>query len=208
MKYLYLLIIVGLSSNVIGQGRYHVDKTNYYASLFSDEVICLKYDMKPITGVVYCDHGDMGKLINGKKNGVWKDWHNSGQISDEGFYRDDKKVGIHRSWCRNGTLGSECGYEDGEQHGIQRAWYCNGQLKLEQPYENGYPIGVHKWWYEDSQKMSETPWGEYGIDGVKRFWHSNGRLKYEGTYKHNKIIRGQCWDRYGNPEKCASHFEE
>ena len=50
--------------------RYDMSKT----SNPTDTLMYLKADMKPLNGVVFCEFGDIGKYVNGKKEGVQKSY--------------------------------------------------------------------------------------------------------------------------------------
>ena len=48
--------------------KYYIDT----AKCPNDTIVFLKHDMKSLNGVVFCDHGDIGNHINGKKMGYTK----------------------------------------------------------------------------------------------------------------------------------------
>ena len=60
---LILLISVILFSCLNGDKRYHKDET----VSTNDTLTYLKSDMKPLNGIVFCEFGENGKYINGKK---------------------------------------------------------------------------------------------------------------------------------------------
>jgi len=81
---LILLISVILFSCSDSEIRYHIDETTSP----TDTLTYLKSDMKPLNGIMYCEFGENGKYINGKKEGIHKDWYESGQISSELEYEN------------------------------------------------------------------------------------------------------------------------
>ena len=62
--FLILLISVILFSCSNGDERYHIDETTSP----TDSLTFLKLDMTPLNGMVYCEFGDNGKFINGRKH--------------------------------------------------------------------------------------------------------------------------------------------
>ena len=108
---LFMFLLVSMSSIVITQNRYHVDKTTF---ALKDTVVFLKYDMKPINGVLYCDYGDIGVFVEGKPDGLVRLWHENGQLEDEVTYKNGKKDGLERIWHENGQLGWEVTFKDDE----------------------------------------------------------------------------------------------
>ena len=84
---LILLISIILFSCSNGNKRYHIDET----TTPSDTITYLKSDMKPLNGIVFCEFGDNGKYINGKKDGIHKEWYDDGQIQSELEYENGKQ---------------------------------------------------------------------------------------------------------------------
>lgn len=109
MRYLFVFLLVSMSSIVISQNRYHVDKTTYAVY---DTVVYLKHDMNPINGVLYCDYGDIGRYVNGKLDGLYRRWHKNGQLQYEENYKNGKRDGLARSWHENGRLQYEWNYKE------------------------------------------------------------------------------------------------
>jgi len=117
---LILLISIILFSCSNGNKRYHIDET----TTPSDTITYLKSDMKPLNGIVFCEFGDNGKYINGKKDGIHKEWYDDGQIQ------------------------SELEYENGKQtfKKYMKLWYDNGQLMYEGKYNGDKRYGKSYWW--------------------------------------------------------------
>jgi len=55
----------------------------------------------------------LGKMKEGKKDGLWTDWYENGQKEKEGTYKDGKPDGLWTMWYENGQKKSEGTYEDG-----------------------------------------------------------------------------------------------
>ena len=149
MKYLFVFLLVSMSSIVISQNRYHVDKTTF--ALY-DTVVFLNHDMKPINGVLYCDYGDMGIYVKGKVDGLHEAWYENGQLLSEFNYKDGKEDGLCRGWYENGQLQIEQNYKDGKKDGLSRGWYENGQLLSESNFKDGKLIN-EKCYDENGNKI-------------------------------------------------------
>ena len=153
-----MFLLVSMSSIVLSQNRYHVDKTTFAAmSTFAltDTVVRLKYDMKPINGVLYCDYGDMGIYVEGKNDGLHRGWWSNQQLSSKCNYKDGKRDGLCRYWYENGQLSIDRNYKDGKRGGLDRYWYENGQLWWHQNYKDGKKDGLWRQWNEDGILWSE-----------------------------------------------------
>ncbi len=133
-KLLLLLLCVPLIG--VGQNRYHIDEVTWP----NDTIAYLKHDMSLLNGVVYCEFGELGNFIGGKRNDEHKRWYENGQLKFEGNFKDDKEDGLQRHWYENGQLKYEGNYKDGKKDGLWRVWYKNGQLKYERNYKDGKRI--------------------------------------------------------------------
>ena len=115
MKYLFVFLLVGLTSSVIGQNRYHISETDEPEA--SEGVVLISTN-KTVTGVVYDEH-ENGQLRyesnyeDGKEDGLSREWYSDGQLHYEGNYKDDRKDGLTRWWNENGQLMIEGNYKDG-----------------------------------------------------------------------------------------------
>jgi antitoxin component YwqK of YwqJK toxin-antitoxin module len=57
-----------------------------------------------------------GPYKDGKKDGLWTEWHQYGQKSEEATWKDGKKHGLQTNWYhRNGQKMKETTYKDGEK---------------------------------------------------------------------------------------------
>jgi len=111
---------------------------------------------------------------NKGREGLWRFWHENGQLEQEGSYVNGKNEGLYRWWHDNGQLKQEGSYVNGKREGLHRSWHDNGQLKQEGSYVNGEREGLH------------------------RSWHDNRQLKYEGSYVNGKQERiHERWDDNG-----------
>ena len=121
-----LFLSVGLS-----QKEYDIEhileRDGVYIKKFSDEVV---------SGEVFQKFGDMkvplGKMKDGKKDGLWNKWYKNGQKEEEGTYKD------------------------GELDGLSTTWYENGQKWLEGTYKDGKEISK-ECWDKDGNEM-DCPW--------------------------------------------------
>jgi len=81
-----------------------------------------------------------GNYINGKKDGLHKEWYPKNQLKYEGSYIKGIKNGIHKAWYENGQIMYE-----GERDGLHKMWHQNGQMLYEGDYKNmEAPEGIIK----------------------------------------------------------------
>lgn len=66
-----------------------------------------------------------GKIVDGKRHGIWKAYHENGNLWSVGKFRH------------------------GVREGISTVYYENGRKKMEGVYEKGLKIGIWKVWEDD-----------------------------------------------------------
>lgn len=151
----------------------------------------------------------MGKKVNqtenGLKEGLWRKFHENGQLSAEGEYSADLKEGLHRQWQKNGTLLLEGWYENGKANGLMKWFHEGGHLaavgnmvndvregdwKICDIEENGFCIQAHF----DNGKRS----GVWTINHAT----AHDKLWKQQIWKDDKIVSEECWNEQGEPIKC------
>jgi len=150
MKQLSILLIsVILLSCSNYNKRYHIDKTTSP----SDTLTYLKSDMSLLNGVVFCEFGENGRYINGKKDGIHKKWYEDGQIeSEENLKLGGKDFDNYylKKWYENGQL-----YINRNKKGYIN-YYDNGHIMKEGKFKNWEGIGIHKSYYSNGSLMIES----------------------------------------------------
>ncbi len=168
-----------------------------------------KTTMKLFTGVVIdsFDIGVSGLLVDGRWEGIYRKWYQSGQLKGEGNFENGKYHGLVRVWYENGQLQVESNYENGKYHGLGRMWYEDGQLQVEWNHENGEPHGLGREWYENGQLKGEWNYENGEVHGLVRNWYENGQLKGEWNYDNGEMV-GLQRDWYENGQlRVESNYE-
>ena len=99
-----------------------------------------------------------GELINGKKNGIWKSFHNDGSISTIANYDNNQQEGKCESFYQNGKLWTESYYINGKLNGphitfsqrngdtsLYETYVDNQRNGLFKNYHNGMPYVIGHW---------------------------------------------------------------
>ena len=81
-----------------------------------------KMSNKPITGNLFFEFIDnkniillpVGKLVGGKKNGLWTRYWSNGLKKSQGFYFDSSKEGFWYVWSNDGSKYLEIKYKDNQ----------------------------------------------------------------------------------------------
>ncbi len=163
----------------------------------------------------------------GKKQGLWKFFHDNGQVKIEGKYLNDQKNGYFKTYDENGKLISTSKWVNGQEQEdaielvrleVARDYYPSGQVKAMQTYRNGIAQGVRRDFdqegnitsgalYEDGLKVADGITLEDGVrDGSWTTYYKNGETKAEGTYENG--IKTGVWKYYhpnGQPEQTGKY---
>jgi hypothetical protein len=145
-----LILLVGCSTS---QKEYDINNINYrydgYIKKFSDE---------KVNGKVFQMIDDiqvpLGKMKNGKKDGLWTGWDDNGQKKSKGTYKDGKMDGLWTLW-----------YDNGQK--MYNGTFKNGELLSYIAYlENGTIGGT------DKMNVIDTIKYNFVCGGVQRRWLS------------------------------------
>jgi antitoxin component YwqK of YwqJK toxin-antitoxin module len=130
------------------------------------------------------------------RQGVWKQWSETGVLVSEERYALGKKKGHSRQWYDCGTLLSRGNYDEDKKHGFWETWYENGQKESEAMYEHGLPSYMWQW-FENGRKKSEQWYDGTMRTGVWKYWNRRGQLYREIPYSNN-AVNGMWREWYDN----------
>lgn len=87
----------------------------------------------------------------GKENGLFKEYHENGQLKIKTTYKDEKEDGPFERYCENGQLMIKTTHKDGEWDGPYEDYYENGQLRIKTTFQNGERDGPFEWYFKNGQ---------------------------------------------------------
>ena len=70
-----------------------------------------------------------GNFKDGKQEGLWEYYYESGKFRQKGNYVDGKLEGLVEEYYENGQLYYERNFKDGKEEGLSKYYRENGQLK-------------------------------------------------------------------------------
>jgi hypothetical protein len=112
--------------------------------------------------------GYEGELRDGKSEGIWHYWYESGQLFQEIHWKNGLQHGPTRSWYTNGIMASESFWQDGLENGPLRLWHLNGNMKANGQYHYSEKNGLWIWYEWDGTEVSRET---YNDEGVAEEWH-------------------------------------
>lgn len=120
----------------------------------------------------------------GKKDGAYILYYETGQIREKSMYRGDTLAGVRTLYFDNGKPEVEEPYDqNGILNGLYRQYYPEGGVKLEQEYTNNVISGVLRVYYPGGQLKEEVTMQENQENGPFTEYHTNGKIEWKGTYK-------------------------
>lgn len=119
-----------------------------------------------------------GKIINGKKEGIWYEWYSRGKPFFSGEFINGLPEGVHNWWHPDGKIRAQGPFLHGKRHGIYRSWYENGSKNLVLNYE------------EDRLQGEQLKWDPNGDLAIREFY-TKGKLRCRQLYENGNDITEQ-----------------
>ena len=116
----------------------------------------------PYNGIVFDISKETGNrtlqfgMIDGFKNGSYKEWYSNGKPKTTGQYFNDDSTNSWAKWYENGQKKFEIHYKNDQLNGKYGYWYENGQKEIEGTYKDGKKDKSWTKWYENGQKEIES----------------------------------------------------
>ncbi|MEZ0542098.1 toxin-antitoxin system YwqK family antitoxin [Fibrella arboris] len=124
-----------------------------------------QFQTSPTGDTLFC-----GSFLNGKAEGVHRQWYASGQLKEERRYRTGWQEGEQRGWHESGKRAFICQFKNDVYEGTRTEWYANGKPALAGHYHEGQETGLQRQWFDTGTlKVNyEVRNGRhYGFTGVK-----------------------------------------
>ena len=137
--YIFILLLSSLS----GQKEIDFNSLEKINDIFS-----IKGENTPVNARIYqYKNGKkeiMGIMKNGKKEGIWVEWHNYGRRLQE-TYKNGVLDGFVSIFYKNGQKEWRHTYNNGVLEGNYTRWHSNGKRAIDGFFENGIPVGIWAW---------------------------------------------------------------
>jgi antitoxin component YwqK of YwqJK toxin-antitoxin module len=128
----------------------------------------------------------------GRRQGLWKYYYLTGEIKEQGKYKDDKRVGTWRYFFEDGEIEQIGDFANDLPEGTWRWYYPNKEIRLEEDYAFGFEDGPSIEYADTGTVIAK---GEY-IDGYKEgVWEYRiGNLREKGKYFEGE--KQGLWQQY------------
>jgi antitoxin component YwqK of YwqJK toxin-antitoxin module len=128
-----------------------------------------------------------GKYINGKKEGVWKQYFPNDKLKSEITYVNNIPNGYSKFYYKNGNISEEGIWKINKWDGSYKYYYENGQIAYDWNFLNGKREGKQKYYYENGQVHYDGEWSGGQENGVLKEYSEDGQLMAEKVYNKGRI---------------------
>src|SRR6185295_7317798 len=114
-----------------------------------------------------------GRVLNGKKEGIWRSYYENGMLSRIEEYHQDIINGLVVAVEVNGAVSEEDNIVNGKKDGVSHQYNRNGTIKLEENYSNGVLNGWRRVFGADGKMQEEGFWRNGARDSMNRWAYPN-----------------------------------
>ncbi len=116
----------------------------------------------------------------GRRQGLWKYYFVTGELKEQGSFKNDKKTGTWKYFFLNGDVEQIGEYVQDLPEGTWRWYYPNKQIRLEEEYVDGFEEGPSIEYSDSGIVVAEGKYVEGFKDGV--WTYTIGNTKETGKY--------------------------
>ncbi|MEY4877552.1 MAG: hypothetical protein RL708_2702 [Bacteroidota bacterium] len=132
-----------------------------------------------------------GKLIKGKREGIWRFYYEHGAPLKIEEYHHDKRNGMAVSYDRTGFATTDETYKNDLLDGISIRFINGGKIKSQINYKAGKVNGKKIMNYDDaSGKQEESEWKDGKKNGRTKWYYRKNIMMMEADYKDD-ILNGE-----------------
>ena len=180
-----ILLTILLTTSLFAQKEYNID--NIYESE-KKKVFIKKFSDEIVNGNVYQMFGDqkvvLGKMVKGKKEGVWSGWYDNGIKKNQDSYIKGIKNGRSTEYYDEGTLKGEGTFKDGVMIGTIKIYHQNGKIKsIQKSRVADGRMYYAKEWKEDGSLELLYELDSLSLDGKYTDYYK-GRILVVADYKN------------------------
>lgn len=128
-----------------------------------------------------------GRFVNGKKEGVWKQYYPNDKLKSEITYVNNIPNGYSKFYYKNGNVSEEGIWKINKWDGPYKYYYDNGQIAYDWNFLNGKREGKQKYYYENGQVHYDGEWAGGQENGVLKEFSEDGQLMAEKVYNKGRI---------------------
>ncbi len=118
-----------------------------------------------------------GEYKNNRKQGVWKKYYPGGQLKSEIFYVNSRPKGPYTLYYDNGNIEEQGNWARTKNTGSFKRYHPNGKVAQDFTFtESGKRTGKQTYYYENGNVRLEGTWTEGMESGEMKEYYENGDL--------------------------------
>lgn len=135
---------------------------------------------------------------NPRYTGIYKEWHNNGNINVKCSYLNGKLDGIFNEWNESGIQTIECEFKSGSFEGFYKEFHANKNIKIICQYKNDMKNGKYQEFYENGKIKIDCEYLNNAINGQYNEYYDDGTNKKQSIcifgHEYGDIY---VWDENG-----------
>lgn len=124
-----------------------------------------------------------GMLLQGKKEGVCRQYNTKNIINSIQEFHDGNADGIYLKFAENGSLEAEENFKQGVLDGRKIVYRFGGIIKSSEIYKNGKVDGVKTVYYDNGFKQEVASYKNGLRDGISTWYNQSEVITIQYTYK-------------------------
>jgi len=121
-------------------------------------------------------------------NGLLKTYFDDNKTLKESIpLRNGKINGVYKSFYESGNLRSKIDYKDSKREGKEIVYYPSGKKAYEADMKNGKKNGYVTQWYENGQQQYKVFYKNNKVEGLVTLYKKDGTIESKNRYKDGKI---------------------
>lgn len=129
-----------------------------------------------------------GHYLRGKKSGLWRGWHENGNLMEEAEWKEGEHDGQWTLWLENGTKKFEGKYVNGKLNGLAREWNDNGTPAKVIPYANGQKQGLGVIYDDQGRLRARAQFKADLKEGIEELYSPEGKVQRRTRYEAGRSV--------------------
>jgi antitoxin component YwqK of YwqJK toxin-antitoxin module len=142
------------------------------------------------------------KVAHYISHGSWSLLDKEENLLARGHYANDVPIGWWTIWHVSGKKAAEGRMKNGAKSGVWKTWYEDGTPQSEVTYATSPPPGKPTPPPRVRQSKFPLEMTAYPREGTAKAWYPTGKLKFSGSYKHDK--EEGAWQLFGTDGKLTA----
>jgi antitoxin component YwqK of YwqJK toxin-antitoxin module len=136
-----------------------------------------------------------GLMKDGKPEGLWKAFYESGAIKSEGFKKNGISDSLWKFYNEEGLIKTTIEYKNGKKFGLRRDYSADGNLITEETFENDFKSGKSTRFFKNKNPQTIIPFVEGKEEGRGVEFDSLGLVINLFDYKKGVLISRKIVNR-------------